>query len=405
VRILIANISRHLLGGVEKYLESLLPALVLRGHSLALLYESAFEPGRRGIDASVDSLPSWCLKELGREQVLRAVAGWKPDVVYSHGLDDNALASALQHNYPTILYAHTYYGTCLSLRKCHSWPRLEPCARRFGAACLFLYYPRRCGGLNPGTMWQLFQIQSQRNVQLCNYQMVLVASQHMYRECERNGVSRDRLQLLPLYPTDLTPQKSAPPVRATEGRLLFAGRLMDVKGVGHLLRAMPLAAARLGRQMHLTIAGDGPDRGTLEKLARSLGLAVGFTGWVDSHRRSDLMRQADLLTVPSLWPEPFGLSGVEAGCFGLPAVAFAVGGISDWLIPGESGELAPADPPTVAGLADAIVRALADPAHYQKLRLGAWEMAKRYTPERHLEQLEQILTMRAPSARLVASVS
>src|SRR6202034_271377 len=98
----------------------------------------------------------------------------------------------------------------------------------------------------------------------------------------------------------------------------------------------------------------------------------------------DLMRQADLVAVPSLWPEPFGLVGIEAGCFGVPAVGFAVGGIPDWLIPGQTGELAPADPPTVEGLAEAIVRALEDPAHYQKLCSGAWEMAKRFSLERHL---------------------
>jgi hypothetical protein len=34
---------------------------------------------------------------------------------------------------------------------------------------------------------------------------------------------------------------------------------------------------------------------------------------------------------------------------------------------------------------------LSDPEHYQKLRLGAWEMAKKFTLERHLDQLELIL--------------
>jgi glycosyltransferase involved in cell wall biosynthesis len=103
------------------------------------------------------------------------------------------------------------------------------------------------------------------------------------------------------------------------------------------------------------------------------------------------MRQADLLAVPSVWPEPFGLVGIEAGCVGLPAVAFAVGGIPDWLAPGESGELAGGRPPTVAGLAEALVRALADPLHWQRLRLGAWHMAQRFTPEKHVAQVEQVL--------------
>jgi glycosyltransferase involved in cell wall biosynthesis len=76
---------------------------------------------------------------------------------------------------------------------------------------------------------------------------------------------------------------------------------------------------------------------------------------------------------------------------GVPAVAYDVGGIKDWLHPGASGELAPGDPPTVAGLTDAIVRALADPAHYESLSRGAWETARTFTLASHLQTLLPIL--------------
>jgi glycosyltransferase involved in cell wall biosynthesis len=116
-----------------------------------------------------------------------------------------------------------------------------------------------------------------------------------------------------------------------------------------------------------------------------------FHGWCGADRLAALRAGADLLAVPSVWPEPFGLAGIEAGCHGLPAVGFAVGGIPDWLLPGESGELAPS-PPTSAGLADAVLRALADPEHHHRLRYGAWEVAGRFTLARHLEILERALT-------------
>jgi len=405
MRILIANPSRQLLGGVEQYLETLMPALVRRGHSLAVLHEYSSESGTPGIDRRTGPLPSWCSNELGREAALEAISDWNPDVVYSQGFDDREMERALQHSYHAILYAHTYYGTCITGRKCYSQPHLEPCSRRFGTACLSLFYPRRCGGLNPLTMWQLFQIQSRRNASLADYHMVLVASSHMYREYERHGVRPEQLQLLPLYPTNCVPESRTPPLRNPSGRILFVGRLMDVKGVDHLLQAMPLATAALARPLHLTIAGDGPDREKLEHLARPLGSAVEFIGWIDSERRADLMRQADLLAVPSLWPEPFGLAGLEAGCFGLPAVGYATGGISEWLIPGQTGELAPAHPPTAQGLAEAIVRAIEDPVHHQKLRVGAWELAKKFSLDRHVEQLEQILAARPSAAQLSTTVA
>jgi glycosyltransferase involved in cell wall biosynthesis len=75
----------------------------------------------------------------------------------------------------------------------------------------------------------------------------------------------------------------------------------------------------------------------------------------------------------------------------VPAVAYDVGGIADWLIPGYSGELAPGNPPTVEGLAAAICRALSDPSHYADLSRGAREVAGRFTLAAHLSQLENTL--------------
>jgi glycosyltransferase involved in cell wall biosynthesis len=383
-----------LIGGVEKYLQSVIPSLLERGHSVGLLYEHVFHPDKDTIDPPAAGLPSWCIGETGREACLLSLEKWNPDVVYSHGLDDG-LESALLERFSCMFYAHTYWGTCVSGRKCHLSPRPQPCARRLGPACLLMYYPRRCGGLHPGTMWRMFQEQSRRNSNLDAYQAVLVASHHMYQELERHGVPKDRLHLVPLPPPDVAPTLP-PPARNMQGRILFLGRLMDIKGVDYLLESLPQASQKLGRPLTVTIAGDGPDRGKLEKLAAQLGVAAEFPGWVAPEQKLNLLRQSDLLAIPSLWPEPFGLVGIEAGSFGVPAVGYSVGGIPDWLIPGRSGELAPGQPPTIHGLADAIVRALADAGHYQKLCMGAWEVARSFSLERHVDNLETILAPEYP---------
>ena len=104
-----------------------------------------------------------------------------------------------------------------------------------------------------------------------------------------------------------------------------------------------------------------------------------------------LLGGCDLLVVPSVWPEPFGSVGPAAAQYGTPAAAFDVGGISQWLKDGISGHLAPARPPTAAGLARAIVRCLEDPAHYASLREGALAMSAQFTMERHLAELSSVL--------------
>jgi glycosyltransferase involved in cell wall biosynthesis len=112
----------------------------------------------------------------------------------------------------------------------------------------------------------------------------------------------------------------------------------------------------------------------------------------------NILRHADLLAMPSLWPEPFGLLGVEAGCFGVPSVGYSHGGIPDWLVEGKSGTLAPS-PPTVEELAEAIIRAVGDPVQYEQMRRGAWEMAKRFNVEDHMRRLAEVLRNAAMTSR------
>jgi len=392
LRILIANLNRNIVGGAEKYLRDLIPGLRARGEAVALVYECPMDPEAERIDPPASEVPTWCTTELGVDATLGWIAKWKPDVVYSHGLDDGSLESGLLAKYPNILYAHTYYGTCVSGTKCHAMPHAQPCGRKFGAPCLLLYYPRRCGGLNPRTMWQMFRVQSERKSRFARFGAILVASRHMHHEFERHGVAPEQLSLVRL-PLAGDAAALPPAPRVPGGRILFVGRLVEVKGVHYLIRALPRAAAKLGRPLQLTVAGDGPQRARLQALAAELQLQIDFTGWVGAEQKLALMRQADVLAVPSVWPEPFGLVGIEAGRLGLPAVGYAVGGIPDWLISGESGELASGTPPSVDGLADAIASALADPDHYGKLRQGAWRMARQFTLESHIDELQGILSM------------
>jgi glycosyltransferase involved in cell wall biosynthesis len=156
--------------------------------------------------------------------------------------------------------------------------------------------------------------------------------------------------------------------------------------------ALPQVRSRLSRPLQVTFAGDGPDRSDWASRAARLGdscpgLDIRFVGWVDESRRDALFGQCDLLVVPSLWPEPFGLAGLEAGFHGVPAAAFRVGGIAEWLTDGVNGHLAPGDPPAAAGLARAIIACLADPVHHARLRRGAAELARRFTVEKHAEAL------------------
>lgn len=396
MRILITTGYQNVIGGLEKYVHVTIPGLLARGHAAALLHGN---PYQAHVDAIVEPggrVPTWCVSELGMKAALDSVSRWKPDVVYFHGLDvaeSITMERALIEAYPVVFYAHNYDRTCATGRKVYSSPEPQCCTRTLGPMCRVLHYPRRCGGLNPATMLQDYRRHTDLNVLLPRHRAVLVASTHMYAEFRRHGVDARQLHLVPLPVTDSNSETLQP--RQVNGNILFVGRLTDVKGVDYLLGAVPQAADLLQRPLTVTIAGDGPERSRLERLANSLRVSVNFTGWVSTQTKLELMSTAGLLAVPSVWPEPFALVGVEAGSVGLPAVGYAVGGIPDWLIPGETGELASANPPRATALAEAIHRALASAEHYKTLSTGAWAHSKKYTLERHLAALEPILAAAA----------
>jgi glycosyltransferase involved in cell wall biosynthesis len=390
MRILMATSQRGVVGGLESYLHAVAPALIGSGHEVGLCFEFPAGEGKQAILADPEAARSWRLDAADPASVLRDLRAWSPDVVYLHGLRDVAWEERLVNAFPTFCFAHGYQGTCISGTKRHAFPVPQPCHRVFGPLCLLLYLPRRCGGVHPGTMLRLYREQNQRLRLLRGAAGVLVASQHMRREYRRHGVAAERLHVAALFPPGIDPDHAPPRRRPQSQRLLYCGRLTAVKGVVYLAAAVRRAARRLGRPLTLAVAGDGPERQAIERSMHRLGVRVEFHGWVDPRTRTALMREADLLAVPSLWPEPFALVGVEAACVGLPAVAYAVGGIPDWLHAGESGELASGERPSVSGLADAIVRALADEDRWHRLRQGAWQTAHEFTLGAHLDRLEAV---------------
>ena len=405
LRIALVNWSRGIAGGTERYLAALAPRLVAAGHAVAAVCEEDAAPGAATLDSGD---PRVEVAIGGAERAMRFLRGWAPDVLYVHGLQSIETERALVAAFPAVLFAHSYYGTCATGFKRHTRPALAMCARTLGAACLPLDYLRGCGVRDPATLWRSYRRQAERRALLDDYRSVAVASRHMRDEYARHGVPDERLVILPLPPTDIVPDPEPPAPRPLGDHIVFLGRLTDLKGGAHLIAAVARASVVLGRPLKLVVAGTGPEESEWRALAEQLRVPTEFPGFVDGTRRTALLRSADCLAVPSLWPEPFGLTGIEAGCVGVPAVAYAVGGIPEWLTPGVTGELAPGDPPTVEGLADALLRALGGADHRARLARGAWETARRFSMERHLAQLEPILAAAAhgpgphPSARVPA---
>jgi phosphatidylinositol alpha-mannosyltransferase len=103
--------------------------------------------------------------------------------------------------------------------------------------------------------------------------------------------------------------------------IVFLGRLERRKGVKYLLKAFKLLEMS-DPNVHLIIAGNGPDREKLELLAEDLQLQnVEFLGYVPDAQRFELMEHADLFVSPAIYGESFGIVLLEAMATGNVIVA------------------------------------------------------------------------------------
>jgi glycosyltransferase involved in cell wall biosynthesis len=136
--------------------------------------------------------------------------------------------------------------------------------------------------------------------------------------------------------------------------IMLPGRLTRWKGAEWLLRAM---ACLTQRDVFCVLVGDGRLGPRLEKLAESLGLAgrIRLAGHCEDMPAALML--ADIVVCPSLKPEPFGRTVIEAQAMGRPVIAANHGGAAETIIDGETGwRVAPGD---LAALAELLAYALA----------------------------------------------
>jgi glycosyltransferase involved in cell wall biosynthesis len=136
--------------------------------------------------------------------------------------------------------------------------------------------------------------------------------------------------------------------------LLAVARLTPQKGLDTAVRALPL----LPDDTVLVVLGEGPDRVRLDRLARDLGIErrVFLPGRVPDV--AAWLRRATLLVHPARW-EGFGLGVLEAMLAGLPVVASNVSSLPELVVEGETGYLVRPDDPSALALG--VARALERP--------------------------------------------
>ena len=197
---------------------------------------------------------------------------------------------------------------------------------------------------------------------------------------------------LPLTARGDTPVPMRPPYQ-----LLAVGRFVRKKGFDQLLRALHLLAAG-GVDVRLTIAGDGPQRRALQRLARRLNVAVRFTGFVPHDRISELFEASDIFVMPSVVAPSGDRDGLptvllEALAHRLPVIATNVAGIPELIVDNVTGFLVPERNP--AALADAVRRLVVDrDAALALAGRGRDRVREMFDPDRNHRRVLELYTER-----------
>jgi len=180
-------------------------------------------------------------------------------------------------------------------------------------------------------------------------------------QVERVGLPADKLAVIHYGLDELPPAwGSNPPddVRPDARVLLAVCRLEPQKGLDIAVRALPDVRAS-HPNAELVVLGEGGQRSELEQLAGELQVPVHLLGRVPDV--AAWLRRADLLVHPARW-EGFGLALLEAMLASKPVVATNVSSIPEIVANGETGLLVAPD--DAAALAAAVIRVLDDPGNY-----------------------------------------
>ena len=191
-----------------------------------------------------------------------------------------------------------------------------------------------------------------------------------------------------VIPNGVAPEDFAGNMRALDQSpyVLAVGRLVTQKGFDVLIEA--LATEQLA-SIDLVIAGDGPERASLEQLAGRRGVdgRVHFVGAVDRSQLSALLGRAEVFAFPSR-SEPFGIALLEAMAAGVPSVATRAGGVTEFAHHDENALLVPPDDSDA--LASALGRLHSDESLRLRLTAHGLETAKAFSWRSIAPQYERV---------------
>jgi glycosyltransferase involved in cell wall biosynthesis len=251
-----------------------------------------------------------------------------PAIIHVHNFPRIEILSELRIRVPIVRTIHSYENLCGNHLKL--LPDASACAHKFGPACQTI-----CA---IPSSFKATRVRAENRLMRTKFSRILAVSSFVRNELIRNGFNPDHVRVL----NNFTRVMPARPDVVEENIVLHIGRPTPEKGLRQLIQSVALTESK----PRLLVVGNAAIEASwfqrdVRNTASELGVTVEFQDWgVGSNLRLAFQR-AKVVALSSVWPEPFGLVGIEAMMQGKPVVAFDCGGVRDWLQHGETGFAVP----------------------------------------------------------------
>ena len=321
-------------GGVQTYLDLLLPNLQSKNINISViaLGNKSTQTKHNGIDVYT------CLS---LKIFMHQLNILEPDIIHIHEWPTSLILKKYYQDKAVkiIVHHHSYSFICPGQELFYRKQKLN-CSKKFNSfICMINAYTKQCQmSRNPFHIFKSIK-QVNNNIHYSDRADYFIAnSNYVKKKLLDSNINIKKISTLNCF-TDIKQEKTVEPII---GQILFLGRLTECKGLERLFDSL-LFLDKDNCKCTLSIAGEGYYKNYLENYAKKIKIEnrIKFINWFDGKDRDNLIRESDIVVIPSIWNEPFSIVGIEAMALGKPVVAFDVGGISDWLIDGYNGFLIP----------------------------------------------------------------
>lgn len=392
MNVLHINQSYEIKGGAEVYVHQL-TELLPQYNVLPFFIAISDSKKKNRFDVNGKSI---CLTQKSKEEVKLILSAFiednKIDIIHVHSISNKDLVKFCLDKRPVIRSMHEPRVFCPGRQK-FLLKSESICQKPFGLHCCIKAYTEKCQDSRiPNEVIRSYSnVKFEINYAAKRYKRIVAMSNYVKNEAILSGISEQSIVVNPYFTPVINELNEKFNEDGSVKRIVFVGRLHPSKGVHTLIKSL----SNILKKQHnvvLDIIGDGLFKNELLNLISSENISsekIIFHGWLSHKDTTQKIKEAYMIVFPSIYPEAFGIVGIEAMMRSKPVVAFDAGGVSEWLENNVTGFLV--EVKNEKKLEEKVSTLLSDTELYKIFSFNARTNAlSKFTPEIHLSSLVQL---------------